>query len=54
MNKIIFTERKEYIFRPKHCLQPLQIPDVKQELIPPPCASVKSNTNRFAVSCRWI
>jgi len=35
-------------------LQPLHIPDVEHELVPPPCTctSAKSNTNRFAGSCR--
>jgi len=35
-------------------LQPLQNPDVEYELVPPPCASARSITNRSAGSCRRI
>jgi len=31
-----------------NCLQLLQIPDVEDELVPPPCASIRLITNRFA------
>jgi len=35
-----------------NCLQPLQIPYVEHELVPPPCASAKSNTNRTTNDCQ--
>jgi len=48
---IILQNENKINLDQNNCLQPLQIPDVEHELVPPPCTSAKSNTNRFAGTC---